>query len=288
MGKQIGLGRGFDALIPTHVDTALLEDDSNRIQKLLIQDVTPNTEQPRKAFDDSALQELAVSIRTHGVLQPIIVVQKSSGGYRIVAGERRYRASILAGLDRIPAIVRTLSELRELELALVENVQRVDLSPMEQAMSIARLQQQFSLTYGEIAKKLGKAETTVNNIVRLLQLPDEAVDALAKNIITEGHARQILAVKNEPALQKQLLSLIIKNGWSVRQAEQFVTAHKKGAESVAAATKKLVTETPQTKILSKTLGVPVKIKRTAKGGDVMIHFTSDEDMQRILATLSGS
>ena len=152
MAKLTGLGRGFDSLIPSDVDISLLEDDSNRIQKLLIQDVSPNSEQPRRTFDDVLLAELAASIQEHGVLQPIIVVQKKDKSYRIVAGERRYRASKLAGLDRIPAIVRTLTELRELELALVENVQRVDLSPLEQAMAIAKLQQQFSLGYADIAK----------------------------------------------------------------------------------------------------------------------------------------
>lgn len=286
MAKMTGLGRGFDSLIPQHVDAAWLEDDSNRIQKLLITDVFPNTNQPRKLFDPNSLQELAESIKVHGVLQPIIVVQKSDKTFRIVAGERRYRASQLAGLDKIPAIVRTLTELRELELALVENVQRVDLSPLEQAVSIARLQQQFSLGYADIAKKLGKAITTVNNIVRLLQLPDDAQKALNESKISEGHARQILALKNDPKLQKELLQLIIKNGWSVRQAEQFVTASKKGAKTATAAKKNLVTTTPETKRLSTYLHAPVKIKRTAKGGQILIGFKDDAQMIHILSSIS--
>lgn len=286
MAKLTGLGRGFDSLIPTHVDVGLLEDDSNRIQKLPITDVFPNTEQPRKTFDEQSLYELAESIKEHGVLQPIIVVQKSDKTFRIVAGERRYRASKVAGLLKIPAIVRTLSELRELELALVENVQRVDLSPLEQAVSIARLQQQFSLTYADIAKKLGKAETTVNNIVRLLHLPQDAVMALTENKISEGHARQILALKNEPKLQSELLQLIIKNGWSVRQAEQFVSAHKKGAQTAVEAKKQLAVTTPATKKLSSYVSAPVKIKRTAKGGLITIGFKDDADMERILKTIS--
>ncbi len=287
MSKNFGLGRGFDALIPTEVDSALLEDDSNRIQKLLISDVFPNAEQPRKNFDELALAELADSIRTHGVLQPIIVVQKNDKTYRIVAGERRYRASKLAGIDRIPAIVRTLDELRELELALVENVQRVDLNPLEQAVSIARLQQQFSLSYADIAKKLGKAITTVNNIVRLLQLPESAQIALSEAKISEGHARQILALKDDPELQEKLLDFIVKNAWSVRQAEQFVTAHKKGA-TTGEAKKSLVTSSPETKRLEKSLQTTVRIRRTAKGGEVLIKFKNDDDMNRIMHTLSGS
>ena len=285
MAKLTGLGRGFDALIPTEVDKALLEDDSNRIQKLLISDVIANADQPRKEFDQAALQELADSIRTHGVLQPIIVVQQKDKTFRIVAGERRYRASQLAGLDKIPAIVRTFDELRELEIALVENVQRVDLSPYEQAVAIAKLQQQFSLKHADIAKKLGKAETTVINIVRLLQLPPEAVEALAKNKISEGHARQILALKDDPAAQQHLLKLIIANGWSVRQAEQFVTAHKKGAKTPAQAKQRLATQTPETKKLSTKLQAPVAIKRTAKGGQLVISFKDDADMARILKSL---
>lgn len=286
MAKLTGLGRGFDTLIPQHVDVALLEDDSHRIQKLLITDVYPNTEQPRKVFDQIALEELSISIKEHGVLQPIIVVQKSDKTFRIVAGERRYRASQLAGLDKIPAIVRTLTELRELELALVENVQRVDLSPLEQAVSIARLQQQFSLGYADIAKKLGKAITTVNNIVRLLQLPEPAQKALNEGKITEGHARQILALKDDPALQADLLKFIIANGWSVRQAEQFVTASKQGAKTANQAKKTLITTTPETKRLSTAINAPVKIKRTAKGGDLLIHFKDDADMARIIQKLS--
>ncbi len=287
MAKLTGLGRGFDSLIPQHVDIALLEDDSNRIQKLLITDVYPNSDQPRKLFDQNTLAELAESIKVHGVLQPIIVVQKSDKTFRIVAGERRYRASQLAGLDKIPAIVRTLTELHELELALVENVQRVDLSPMEQAISIARLQQQFSLGYADIAKKLGKAITTVNNIVRLLQLPEVAQKALNESKITEGHARQILALKDDPKLQSELLHFIITNGWSVRQAEQFVTASKKGAKTAVAAKKNLVTTTPETKKLSTSIHAPVKIKRTAKGGQILISFKDDTDMARIIKTLSN-
>lgn len=286
MPKQTGLGRGFDSLIPKEIDAALLQEDSSRIQKLLITDVFPNSDQPRRSFDESLLQELANSIIEHGVLQPIIVVQKGNDKtYRIVAGERRWRAAMLANLDRIPAIIRTLDELRELELALVENVQRVDLNPLEQALSIARLQQQFSMNNTIIAKKLGKAESTINNIVRLLQLPPDAQQALRDGKISEGHARQVVALKNDPDLQAELLRNIMQHGWSVRQAEQFVVASKKGAKSAEQAKKSLVTTTPATKKLSTFVGAPVRIKRTAKGGHLMIGFKDDDDMQRIIEAL---
>lgn len=282
MSISKGLGRGFDSLIPTQVDISLLEEDSDRIQKLLISDIKPNIDQPRKQFEPSALNELAESIKVHGVLQPIIVVQKNGAGFVIVAGERRYRAAMAAGLDRIPAIVRTLDELRQLELALVENVQRVDLSPLEQAMSIARLQQQFNMSYEVVAKKLGKAVSTINNIVRLLQLPEAANKALASGKISEGHARSILALSDQPKLQDQLLKAIIKSGWSVRQAEQFVVAAKAGAKTATKAKQNLVTVTPQTQKLSQHLNAPVNIKRTARGGQILIGFKDDADMERIL------
>ena len=195
MAKNTGLGRGFDGLIPTSLDVADVATPGESVKKVAISKIVPNPEQPRKHFDESSLKEMAASIKQHGIIQPLVVTPYKDK-YRIVAGERRYRASLLAKLEKLPVIIRDHEELEELEIALVENVQRVDLSPLEQAVSIVRLRDQFSLSIGEIAKKLGKAETTVSNIVRLLQLPKAAVIALQKNQISEGHARAILALKN--------------------------------------------------------------------------------------------
>lgn len=286
--SKSGLGRGFDSLIPTNFDSSLLVDEQDRVQKLLIQDILPNKDQPRKDFDELMLKELAESIKTHGVLQPVVVRQLGDGTYSIVAGERRWRAAQIAGLDRIPAIVRTMEELQQLELALVENVQRVDLSPLEQAMSIQRLHDQFSVAYADIAKRLGKALATVNNTVRLLQLPPDAMTALQNKQITEGHARAILALKDRPEQQAELLQFIIKNKWSVRQAEQFVVACKKGANDAKTAQTKTVTSTPETKKLEKYLGVPVSIKRTAKGGKLELGFKSDKELESIIKRLQKS
>jgi ParB family chromosome partitioning protein len=166
MVKQ-SLGRGFDILIPKDVDRSILEEDKHRVQKILIEDIVPNPEQPRKEFDEQALSELADSIKRHGVLQPIIVMKKNDK-YHIVAGERRFRASQSAGLTHVPAIVRSLEELERVELALIENIQRVDLSPLEQALSVYKLQQQFNLALEDVAKKLGKAPSTISNLTRLL------------------------------------------------------------------------------------------------------------------------
>jgi len=285
MGKT-GLGRGFDALIPRSVDATTLFDDQDRVQKINVVDIVANADQPRQHFDDAALAGLAASIKQYGILQPLVLTPHTAGKYVIVAGERRWRAAQLVGLQRIPALVRTTKELERLEIAIVENVQRVDLSPLEQAVSIERLHQQFSMTYDTISKRLGKANSTVNNIVRLLQLPDAAKVALHKQEISEGHARAILALKDSPEHQVQLLDNITKHGWSVRQAEQFVTSFKEGFKEKVATQQRMSSETPATRQLSKLLGgSPVHIRRMAKGGKLEIGFKTDEELERILQSL---
>jgi ParB family chromosome partitioning protein len=280
------LGRGLSALISSDLDQSLLEEDSQRIQKLLIQDIVPNPDQPRREFDQSALEELADSIRQHGVVQPVIVVRHNEG-YRIVAGERRWRAAQLAQLTHLPAIVRSMKELEELELSLIENIQRVDLSPLEQALSVYKLQQQFNLSLDDVAKKLGKATSTISNLTRLLQLPDSAMQALRDAKITEGHARAILSLKAWPDKQEELLRSILDNNWTVRQAEQFATAAKAGADAEAAKNR-TASETDLTKNLGEKLGTKVQIKYTAKGGQLIIRFNSDEHLAEISRQLSQS
>jgi len=284
MGKT-GLGRGFDSLIPKSVDAVALFDDQDRVQKIAVEDIVPNTAQPRTTFDDQALAGLAESIKQHGILQPLVVTPHGNGKYQIVAGERRWRAAQLAKLAKVPALVRTTKELERLELAIVENVQRVDLSPLETAVSIERLHQQFSMTYEAIAKRLGKASSTINNVVRLLQLPEAAREALQSKTISEGHARAILALKDSPEHQALLLANIVRSGWSVRQAEQYVTSVKEGFKEKTATKERMNTETPATKKLSKRIGSPVHIRRTAKGGKLEIAFKSDEELDNILASL---
>lgn len=285
--KSKGLGRGFDVLIPGGIDSSLLEQDRTRVQKLFIKDISANADQPRKHFDPVALQQLAESISQHGILQPLIVTPDGKGSYRIIAGERRWRAATLAKLDHVPAIVRSSAELEELEIALVENIQRVDLSPLEQAVSIQRLHDQFSQGYEQIARRLGKAESTVVNIVRLLQLSPAAHQALREERITEGHARALLSLKDYPLQQEELLILIQKNNWSVRQAEQFATATKKGAHSVKQAVKSTDAETPQTKAVSKALKAPVTIRRMAKGGRLVITFKTEDELNRLYKLLQS-
>lgn len=286
MAASKGLGKGFDSLIPTDFDSSILLDESDRIQKLFISEVTPNREQPRKNFNDVELSELAASIKQFGILQPLIVAPDAAG-YQIIAGERRWRAAQLAGLKQVPAIVRQSKDHERLQIALIENVQRVDLSPLEQAVSIDQLHQQFNLSYQEIATKLSKAVSTVNNIVRLLQLPPEARQALESGAITEGHARTILSLKDSLEQQLTLLKNIIKLGWSVRQAEQFVLAHKSGEQKPSEVKARLSTETKETKHLSTMLKTPVSLKRTARGGRIEIHFKDDNELNNLLDRFSS-
>jgi ParB family chromosome partitioning protein len=254
---------------------------------LFIRDIQPNTEQPRRHFDEQALQELANSIKRYGILQPLIV-SPYKNGFILVAGERRWRAARLAGLAQVPAIVREQQELEQLEIALIENVQRVDLSPLEQAVSIEKLHSQFNMSYSDIAKRLGKAVPTISNIVRLLELPVVAREALQTGTITEGHARAIVALKDLPEKQQELLQSIQKYGWSVRQAEQFVTSTREGATSRQAVSRRLATETPETKRLGKHLHTAVSVKRLAKGGRLEIHFKNDEELQALIDRLEKS
>ena len=284
MARQ-SLGRGIDSLIPKDLDKTILEEDQHRIQRLLISDVSPSANQPRGEFDETALGELISSVKRHGVLQPIIVVRDGSK-FTIVAGERPWRAAQAAGLTRIPAIVRSPQELGKNELSLIENIQRVDLSPLEQALSLYKLQHQFNLALDEIAQKLGKAPSTISNLIRLLQLPDSARVALSGAKISEGHARAILALKNFPQLQEKLLENILSGGWTVRQAEQFVKDARGGE-----ARKTFDQLTPQQSgfaaKMSDRLGAPVEIKRSSRGGRVIIKFKSDAELQKIADQLGG-
>jgi ParB family chromosome partitioning protein len=247
--------------------------------------ITANPDQPRRTFDEDALAELAESIREHGIIQPLVVTP-AAGGYQIVAGERRYRAAVLVGLDKLPVIVRTVTEQHKLELALIENLQRKDLNPLETATAYLKLHTQFNLSYEQIGQRVGgKAVSTISNILRLLQLPDDAKQALVSAQISEGHARQILALGEEPAVQTELLAHIIKEGWSVRKAEQYVVGYKRGEREPAnqqqSAIKSTRVETPFTKRLSTKLSLPVKHKTTAKGGQIIISYSNDEELSTL-------
>lgn len=284
VGKS-ALGRGFEGLIPTGMDVAAVATPGEQIKQMSVDDIIANPYQPRREFDEKSLQELADSILQHGIIQPLVVTPKGDN-YRIVAGERRFRASKLAGLKKVPVIVRNHEELEELEIALVENVQRVDLSPLEQAVSIVRLRDQFSMSATEIAKKLGKAETTVSNIVRLLQLPKGAIQALQDRTITEGHARAILALKSDEAAQNELLDAILKGGLSVRAAEEFVQQHKINNKKTLNAESQQYKK--QLSTISKKYGVKCSITTKKQGGSLSIRYKNQDELTRLLSSLETS
>ncbi len=287
-----GLGRGFDTLIPTQLlddefdPTAQQDEQVSQLRHIKVLSIKPDPQQPRRHFDEAALGELAQSIKEHGILQPIVVIAKGDT-YEIVAGERRWRAAQLAGIEKIPALVRTLTNQHRLEIALIENLQREDLNPLETATAYYKLQQQFNLTLDEIGKRVGgKAVSTISNILRLLGLPKEAKEALVSGAISEGHARQILAIK-EPDVQLELLDLIVRGDWSVRKAEQFVVGYKEGQKSKDKAVAKVQTETVETQALGKRLGADVSVKNMAKGGRLVIRFRNQDDFERITGLLLG-
>lgn len=282
------LGRGFESLIPTDFALNDVVSPGEHIKNIEISKIVANPDQPRKEFDKDTLNELSESIKQHGIIQPLVVTP-FKGKYRIVAGERRFRASQIAGLSKVPVVIRNHEELEELEIALVENVQRVDLSPLEQAVSIVRLHDQFSMSFRDIARKLGKAETTISNIVRLLQLPEPALEALRKNEITEGHARAILALKTDENKQAELLNKIITQGMSVRQAEAFVQ-HTKSEQGVKSKQPKAINQETQKLLntINKNLKSKLSIKeKSISSGLVTIKYTSKEELEDYIKKLNS-
>lgn len=276
-----GLGKGFDALIPTDLADFSAAEKSSDLREVLLDEIVRNPNQPRREFDADSLQQLADSIRVHGVLQPLVLAPAKGGKYEIVAGERRFRAAKLAQLKRVPAIIRTLSDQHKAELAIIENVQRTDLNPMEVAISLAKLRDDFSLTVAEIAKRVGKNASTVSNVLRLVDLPETARRALEKGEISEGHARQILALPDEKSRTK-LLNSIRENGWSVRKAEQFVLGSRSDKTPI---TKNATSEhTELTNKIAHELGLKPELvsqKITAHGGEIRLKFTDENDLLRI-------
>ena len=281
MSKKIGLGKGFGSLLPEDFDNSIMLDKGERVQKILIKDIKPDPNQPRKTFDKASINELAESIKRYGILQPLVVTRKDDN-FVIIAGERRYHAAKVANLSHLPVLVRTLEDLEKLEIGLIENMQRVDLSPIEQALSIAKLNDQFNIPIQDIAVRLGKANTTIVNIVRLLQLPDFAIKALENNQISEGHARTILSLTDKINQQKYLIDQIIKNKWSVRQAEFYVKSLKETGKR----TKTGIIKDPKMAIYETKLGTKysskVKVNSKDNGGSVSFNFKTNKEFIQFL------
>ena len=293
MAKK-GLGRGFSSLIPTEmiidekIDSELgLEYDRSQLKELKISDISPDPEQPRRHFNKEKLEELANSIRIHGVLQPIVVIRKNSK-FLIVAGERRYRASRLAGLERVPAVVRELSDQNRLELSLIENIQRDNLNVLEMAEAYLKLREQFNLTAKEIGERVGgRSESAVLNTLRLLKLPQIVKDYVISGELKEGQARPLLKIDEETI--KKILPKIIEENWSSRKIEQFLVNYKKQIEeSKKVEPKKVNNPFEKTvKHISKKLSADVDIKTSARGsGKIVIKFKSEEELKRLEEILS--
>jgi ParB family transcriptional regulator, chromosome partitioning protein len=289
MSVKKGLGRSFDSLIPTELldesfdPTASQDDQVSDLRHIKLTEITADKDQPRRNFDDAALEELAASITEHGIIQPIVVTPKGNG-YQIVAGERRYRAAKKAGLDKIPALVRTLTNQHKLELSLIENLQRRDLNVLETATAYLKLRDQFSLTLDQIGARVGgKSVSAISNTLRLLRLPESVRTALADGKLREGQARPLVNV--DPKIIEDVLPQILEEEWSARKIEQYIVQIKKHNQNPIENKPKVVTATPyeeDTKRLEKRLRTGVSVKTNAKGaGQIIIRFKSENEFQRL-------
>ena len=276
--KGMGLGRGFESLIPTNLveeafDPTRKEDEKlSQLVELDIDTVVRDEEQPRKNFTKESLNELAASIKEHGVLQPIVVV-KIGKNYQIVAGERRWGGSKLAGLTKIPAIVRTLNAQNKLELSIIENAQREDLNPIELATAYAKLKSQFNLSNEEIGQRVGKSAGSIVNTMRLLKLPEEAKKAMQEHNLMEGPMRPLISA--EPEMVHEILPKMIEEGWSARKVERYIADHKKKSST------HVIKNTPYVKEeakLCKKYDAEVRVR----GRSVTFSAKNDEEFRALL------
>jgi ParB family chromosome partitioning protein len=278
--RKTGLGRGLGALIPAGAPVSGL-------RRVSVEAISPNPRQPRTVFDADALQELADSIREMGLIQPLIVQQVAEAEdegqpprYQLITGERRWRAAQLAGLRHVDVIVKEATPAEMLELALVENIQRADLNPLEEATAYEQLQREFGLTQERIAERVGRSRVSVTNALRLLRLPEEIKQGLTDGSLSEGHARALLMLDDE---DDQLVGFrtVIKKHLSVRQAEEWVRRRQATGDAVA----RQRTRSPETVALEgefrDSLGTKVELFRSRKGGRLVIHFYSEEDLQAL-------
>lgn len=280
MSKRTGLGRGLGALIPPPPQTEETAASAGLIM-VPVTAVQPNPHQPRHHFSEEALAELAASIAEHGLIQPLIVQREAGGQYTLIAGERRWRAAQLAGLTEAPAVVKDVSPQDMLEIALIENIQRADLNPLEEALAYQQLMSEFGLTQEKVAQRVGKSRPTIANMVRLLSLPPAIQEAVVDGRISGAHARTILPLPTAE-MQTAVMNSVIQQDLSVRQTEVIVR-------------KLLAGETPKPKVVPppqpeltalesqfrQSLGARVNIEKSSKGGKVVIHFYSDEELQAI-------
>ena len=274
------LGKGINALIPDF-EMGVPEAEPSAANDLLVDEISPNRLQPRSYFDDKKLEELVTSIEEHGVLQPV-VVQKADSGYELIVGERRWRASKKLGLKKIPAVIREVSDAQSLEIAIIENIHRQDLNPIEEAEAYARLANEFALTQEMVAKKVGKSRTAIANTLRLLKLSRNIKEDLISEKISMGHARALLGLENSKQMEI-LRKEIIKQDLTVRQTEGRVNKIKAGSVNKPgpSTAKKNIFIKDLEKDLARRLGTKVDISPKKNGGKLVVTYYSDDDLDRI-------
>ena len=290
---KYGLGKGLGALIPESNDESPRDKESDGVRLVETGLVEPSPDQPRKRFDDQSIAELAESLKRHGIIQPLIVEQTPSGRYRIVAGERRWRAAGVAGLAEIPVIVREFGREKRLEVALVENVQREDLNPVDEAEAYRQLMEVTRLTQDQVAERVGKSRPAVANALRLLNLPPEAMEAVRSGSVSAGHARAILSATN-PADRSVILKRIVDDGISVRESEALAAELNRGASIVD---KKIIPKKDPKPLdpnvaaieqdLIGALGTKVAIRGDAQRGSITIDYFSMDDLDRLYGIITG-
>jgi ParB family chromosome partitioning protein len=282
MTRRTGLGRGLDALIPGGETPS-----SASISQIPVDQIDPNPRQPRSHFDAGEIEELAASIRQYGVIQPLILSHSPQvGRYLLIAGERRLLAARQADLLSVPAILREASEQEHLELALIENIQRADLNPLEQADAYRQLAEEFDLSHEEISVRVGKSRSAVTNTLRLLKLPASVQKALSEGQISEGHARALLALTS-PAAQGAALHTILKNNLNVRQTEELVRRLSGEKPTVQPKSEPSAEIRSLEERLRSALGTRVSLNPRRKGGTITIHYYSDEELNALLDALLG-
>ena len=277
--KKSGLGRGMDALF---VDNSVEElGDEKSVITLKLSDIEPNKHQPRQYFDDEALSELSESIKEHGVLQPLIVRPLPDGSYQLVAGERRWRASRLAGLTQVPVIVRAFTDTEVAVVALIENLQREDLNPIEEAEGISRLIEEHGFTQEKAAQKLGKSRSALTNTLRLMNLPEKVRGLVSDDFLSAGHARALLSL-DDAALIEETAEVIITKKLSVRETEKLVKQLNSYKDKKPAKIKKRDTYYSEVELsLSDLLGRKVTVKESGKGGKIEFEFFDKEDLTKL-------
>lgn len=283
--KKRGLGRGLSALIPEESQISLFEEDSNKspVVELDISSIETNKEQPRKTFEKESLDELKNSILQYGVLQPI-VVRKKGNRYEIIAGERRWRAAKEAKLEKIPCIIKEVDDKESLKLALIENIQREDLNPIEEARSYKTLIDEYGLTQEELAQALGKSRSYIANTLRLLNLDEEIVDYIYEGKITSGHAKALLGVKDKEE-RLNLAKAIVENQLNVRETERMASKSKKKKSNTKKPDKNpFIAQIEES--LMRALGTKVTLIAKRNGGKIEIEYYSDEDLQRIVEVIT--